>query len=101
MRLIYRHASSVVAWLGLKIPRAEQAFEFATNIAQLNNDMYSEASARADTVSQNPWYHPEIHDVMLTLFNSQPEEANHLSELFGDYFEHIRSCGVDGMRCGV
>jgi hypothetical protein len=31
MRLTYRHASSVVAWVGLRTPGAEQAFGFATD----------------------------------------------------------------------
>lgn len=90
MRLIYTNAFGVVAWLGLKTPGVEQAFEFASNIAQLRNDMYSEASAGVDTVGQNPWAYPDVYGVMLTLFNSQPEAADHLMELFDrDYFERV------------
>jgi hypothetical protein len=90
MRLIYKHASTVVAWLGPKSPGVEQAFEFATNISQLRNDQYSEASSGVDTVSRNPWVYPEVYEIMLSLFNSQPESADFLTQLFDkDYFERV------------
>jgi hypothetical protein len=88
--LIYKHAFSVIAWLGLKSPGVEQAFEFATNITQLRNDMYNEASAGADAFGQDPWNYPEVYGEMLAVFNSDPEAANYLTQLFDrDYFERV------------
>ena len=90
MRLIYKHAFGVIAWLGLKSPGVEQAFEFASNRAQLNNDMYNEASGGVDLVGQDPLHHPKVYDIMLDVFNSEPEAADHLTQLFDrDYFEQV------------
>jgi hypothetical protein len=88
--VIYKHAFSVIAWLGLKSPGVEHAFEFAACIARRRNDMYNEASAGADAFGRDPWNYPEVYGKMLAVFNSDPVAANHLTQLFDrDYFERV------------
>jgi hypothetical protein len=90
MRLINKHAFGVIAWLGLKSPGVEQAFEFATNIAQLRNDIYNEALGGTDPVGRHPWQYPEVYGVMLAVLNSRPDAADHLTQLFDrEYFERV------------
>jgi hypothetical protein len=46
MRLMYQHASRVIAWLGNKTLGVELAFDFASTLVQLLNQLYREAPAR-------------------------------------------------------
>jgi hypothetical protein len=41
MTQIYRQAFTVVVWLGLKTPGVEQAFNFASEIAQLQRRLHN------------------------------------------------------------
>jgi hypothetical protein len=86
MRLIYKHASRVIVWLGLKTVGVEQAFDLARGIAHLRDqqlrtynspgsvDQYLAEQAMADTL------------VETTSAGSQTAEE-YLSELFDrEYF---------------
>jgi hypothetical protein len=96
MRLIYKHASSVVVWLGLKVPGVERAFAFAKYLAKLRIDLLNKVTgtsnfSEAMLISEDtPFSHPEVNMIMLVLLNRQREFADDLTRLLErEYFDRV------------
>lgn len=81
MRLIYKHATQVVVWLGLKTAGVEQAFDLAQRMAQCRD---RELLSRG---SRSPAEEASLKALMETLSNMSQPGAAYLSELFNrEYF---------------
>jgi Heterokaryon incompatibility protein (HET) len=91
MTQIYRQASTVVVWLGLKSPSVEQAFHFASELAQLQSRLHNDpGSVKIPGRGELKTYNPEAFSEVMVVLRSKPEAAGYLIDLFErEYFERI------------
>jgi hypothetical protein len=90
MRLVYKHASSVIVWLGLKVPGVERAFAFAKYLAELRADLLCNAAGTLDPSALDAMMHPEVESMMIESMGAEPDSANDLTRLFErEYFERV------------
>lgn len=92
MTKIYRRASTVLVWLGLKSPGIKQAFQLASELAELNRLLLN-APGHIDLPQgggELRRYHPESFSMIMAALRSKPQAAGYLMELFDrQYFERV------------
>jgi hypothetical protein len=86
MRLVYKHATHVIVWLGRKTPGVEEAFELAKRLVVAKETIQRSLVPQVGRV-HGVGMDEAIEGVLATL---PPSAMYNLSDLFGrQYFERI------------
>jgi hypothetical protein len=91
MSKIYRNASGVIVWLGVKKPGVKQAFEFASHLVQFQRQLFSmPGTASVEVGPETTEYHPDSLPKMMAELNSEPQKSGYLIDIFArKYFERV------------
>jgi hypothetical protein len=92
MSKIYKNASGVIVWLGVKKLGVEQAFEFASHLVQLQSQLFSMPGAAYVKEDQDETrrYHPDSFPRMMAELDSKPQLTGYLIDIFArEYFERV------------
>ncbi|KAF4232490.1 hypothetical protein CNMCM6457_004816 [Aspergillus fumigatiaffinis] len=89
MRLVYKHAVAVIAWLGPGMPETAEAFDFARRLSELQKDMNETATSASDGRTLYSMK-TEADVIMLESMVAEPRATDALARLLtGQYFERV------------
>ncbi|EDP49108.1 hypothetical protein KXV81_004269 [Aspergillus fumigatus] len=89
MRLVYKHAVAVIAWLGPGMPETAEAFDFARRMSELQKDMNETAASAPDGRALFSMKN-EADGIMFASMAAEPRATDALARLFtGPYFERV------------
>ncbi|GFF37931.1 heterokaryon incompatibility protein 6, OR allele [Aspergillus udagawae] len=89
MRLVYKHAIAVIAWLGPGMPETKEAFDFARRLSELQKDMNQNATSASDGRTLYSMK-TEANNILLESLTAEPRATDALARLFaGQYFERV------------
>ncbi|KAF7155358.1 hypothetical protein CNMCM5623_007429 [Aspergillus felis] len=89
MRLVYKHAVAVIAWLGPGMPETKEAFDFARRLSELQKDMNQTATGASDG---RAFYSmkKEADVILLESLIAEPWATDALARLFAEqYFQRV------------